>query len=65
LQSIGRQLRLAKNKGSAVLYDISDNLKHKSKANYTLNHFLERLKIYDQEKFDYTINNIDLEPGEK
>ena len=60
LQSIGRGLRLAKEKTFAQLYDVVDNLEYGRRKNYTLNHFLERLKLYNEEQFDYTIHNIDL-----
>lgn len=58
LQSIGRALRLGENKEVATLYDIVDDLSYKSNHNYTLNHFIERMKIYNQEKFVYRIYNI-------
>ena len=60
LQSIGRGLRLGDNKVNATLYDISDDLTHKSKENYTLKHFQERINIYNEEEFDYEIHNINL-----
>ena len=44
----------------ATLYDIADDLSWKSKKNYTLLHFIERVKMYDDEKFDYKIYNVDL-----
>lgn len=58
LQSIGRGLRLSEHKEEAVLFDISDDLKWKSKNNHTLNHFAERIKIYSEEKFDFNMFNI-------
>jgi superfamily II DNA or RNA helicase len=60
LQSIGRMLRMHDEKTEAVLYDIVDDLSHKSHKNYTLKHFLERVKIYDAEKFDYKFYNVKL-----
>jgi len=60
LQSIGRGLRLGDNKVNATLYDISDDLIYKSKENYTLKHFQERINIYTEEEFDYEIHNINL-----
>jgi superfamily II DNA or RNA helicase len=53
LQSIGRGLRLGNNKEKACLYDIADDLQWKQKRNHTLNHFIERIKIYNEEKFEY------------
>jgi len=60
LQSIGRGLRLGDNKVNATLYDIADDLTHKSKENFTLKHFQERINIYTEEEFDYEMHNIDL-----
>ena len=60
LQSIGRGLRKGNNKSSAILYDIADDLSWKSRKNYTLLHFAERLKIYNEEKFDYKTYNVGL-----
>ena len=60
LQSIGRVLRKGKDKTKAVLYDISDDCSTKSRRNYTLNHFIERIKIYNEEKFNYEIITIQL-----
>ena len=60
LQSIGRVLRKGKDKHKAVLYDIADDCTNKSKKNYTLNHFIERIKIYNEENFNYEIITIQL-----
>ena len=60
LQSIGRVLRKGKNKTKAVLYDISDDCTHNSRKNYTLNHLIERIKIYNEENFNYEIITIQL-----
>jgi superfamily II DNA or RNA helicase len=60
LQSIGRVLRKATNKTKAVLYDIADDCTHNSRKNYTLNHFIERIKIYNEEQFNYEIITINL-----
>ena len=60
LQSIGRVLRKGKNKTKAVLYDISDDTTFKSRKNYTLNHLIERIKIYNEENFNYDIITIQL-----
>jgi superfamily II DNA or RNA helicase len=61
LQSIGRTLRKSETKLNATLYDIADDLSWKSKRNHTLNHFVERIKIYTSESFDYKIYPIDLQ----
>jgi superfamily II DNA or RNA helicase len=58
LQSIGRVLRKGGNKVKATLYDIADDITHKSKKNYTLNHLIERIKIYNEENFNYDIVNL-------
>jgi superfamily II DNA or RNA helicase len=59
LQSIGRVLR----KGDDLvtnLYDIADDLSWKSRKNYTLKHAVERVHIYNKEKFKYKIHEIDI-----
>ena len=58
LQSIGRGLRRGENKDRASLYDIADDYTYKSKRNFSLNHFLERINIYNEEQFDYDITRI-------
>jgi len=60
LQSIGRGLRKSNTKELMTLFDIADDLSWKSKTNYTLEHFKERLKIYASEGFDYKIYSIDI-----
>ena len=60
LQSIGRVLRKGKDKVKATLYDIADDCSTKSRRNYTLNHFIERIKIYNEENFNYEIITIQL-----
>ena len=60
LQSIGRVLRKGDNKTKATLYDIADDISYKSRKNYTLNHLIERIKIYNEENFNYDIVNIPL-----
>jgi superfamily II DNA or RNA helicase len=60
LQSIGRGLRLGDNKESATLYDIADDFRIGKHTNYTLNHFRERITMYDEQKFDYKIYNVEL-----
>ena len=60
LQSIGRVLRKGEDKDIATLYDIADDISSKSKQNYTLNHLVERIKIYDEENFKYETIKVDL-----
>ena len=63
LQSIGRGLRLGDDKEEAVLFDISDDFRIGKHTNYTLKHLIERLKIYDEEKFSYKLYNIEIKNG--
>ena len=58
LQSIGRALRLGDNKDSATLYDIVDDLRHKTNTNFALKHFEERIRMYGEEQFKFTITNV-------
>lgn len=58
LQSIGRILRKSNQKTKAILYDIADDIKTKSRNNYTLNHLIERIRIYTEENFNYQIHKI-------
>jgi superfamily II DNA or RNA helicase len=60
LQSIGRILRLDDKDNQAVLYDIVDDLKWKKRDNYGLKHWRERVKMYNDEKFDYDFEMIPL-----
>ena len=60
LQSIGRQLRKSEFKDCARLYDIGDDLSWKKYRNHTLRHFLERIKIYKSEGFDFKPLTINL-----
>ena len=60
LQSIGRVLRKGDNKSQATLYDIADDISTDRGNNYTLNHLLERVKVYNEEKFHYEIIDVKL-----
>jgi superfamily II DNA or RNA helicase len=60
LQSIGRVLRRSETKTDAVLYDIADDFSIKSWRNHTLNHFIERTKIYNDEKFKFKVYPVNL-----
>jgi superfamily II DNA or RNA helicase len=53
LQSIGRGLRKCDDGKPTTLFDLCDDFAWKKKKNYTLNHALERVRIYDSERFDY------------
>jgi superfamily II DNA or RNA helicase len=60
LQSIGRSLRLHESKDVATLYDIVDDCSFNGKKSYSAGHFLERVKIYNQEKFQFKAINIEM-----
>lgn len=60
LQSIGRALRQGSNKEEAVLYDIVDDFSNGKRKNHAVNHFMNRIEIYNNEQFDYKIYNIGL-----
>ena len=60
LQSIGRGLRTATDKKQLELFDISDDISYNNKSNYTLNHFSERINIYNEQGFDYDIVPVQL-----
>jgi superfamily II DNA or RNA helicase len=60
LQSIGRVLRKGENKSQAVLYDIADDFSKGNYNNYTLNHLKERIKIYNEENFNYEIIPVNI-----
>ena len=59
LQSIGRGLRKS-DRGDiyTTLLDIADDFSYKDRKNFTLNHFLERINIYNEEQFEYQIDKI-------
>lgn len=61
LQSIGRGLRKGKEKDKCNLFDIGDDLSWKSKKNYTLNHMVERIKIYNEEGFEYKLVRLNID----
>jgi superfamily II DNA or RNA helicase len=60
LQSIGRTLRIGDHSDKATLYDIVDDLTDKSYKNFAVKHFLERVKIYNEEKFKYKLHKVNL-----
>ena len=63
LQSIGRGLRKGDNKETATLFDIVDDMRIGKYANFVLNHFIERVRIYEEEKFSYKFYNIEMKNG--
>lgn len=60
LQAIGRGLRVASGKDELVLFDIADDLSNNKKKNFTYRHLVERLNIYTNEEFPYTITTVNL-----
>jgi superfamily II DNA or RNA helicase len=58
LQSIGRGLRKGADKDSCNLFDIGDDLTWKGKKNYTLEHMVERIKMYNEENFNYKLVKV-------
>jgi len=60
LQSIGRVLRKGANKRKAVLYDLADDISNGGRRNHTLNHLIERVKIYNEESFSYEFIDVNL-----
>jgi superfamily II DNA or RNA helicase len=61
LQSIGRGLRKAHDKDKMTLFDLSDMLTSRKKKNFTYEHFVERLGVYNEEGFQYTISEMQIE----
>lgn len=61
LQAIGRGLRRVDGKDSVCYFDITDDLSWKSKLNHTFRHYMERLKIYQREKFDFKSYDVALD----
>lgn len=69
-QSIGRVLRKHSSKVMAKVWDIVDNLGRLSKSktaknkyssvNYGMKHAMERIRIYNEEKFEYVIKHINI-----
>lgn len=60
LQSIGRGLRKSETKTESILYDIADDFSIKAWRNHTFNHFIERTKIYNEEKFPFKVYPVNL-----
>ena len=52
LQSIGRGLRLHKNKSKLIIFDIGDDLQ------YGMRHLAKRLSHYDKENIEYGVQTI-------
>jgi superfamily II DNA or RNA helicase len=52
VQSIGRGLRLHKNKSKLIIFDIADNYK------YSLAHLEKRLQLYEKEQINFAIKEV-------
>ena len=55
IQSIGRGLRLHKDKKGVIIIDMADTL------HYSYQHYKKRLKLYKDEKIKYGIKKIEEE----
>ncbi len=62
LQSLGRGLRTTDSKTEINWYDFADDLRTGSYRNITLDHFLERAKMYNEESLPFKVYKIELEP---
>lgn len=60
IQSIGRILRLHKNKKYAKLFDFVDDLEYNGKSNHTLEHFRNRFGYYIEEGHDVEVKEFKL-----
>lgn len=60
LQSIGRGLRVTKDKTHLHLFDISDDLTFRGVENSTIKHLEKRLDIYTREQFKYKLYKLEL-----
>jgi superfamily II DNA or RNA helicase len=62
LQSIGRGLRKHQDKERLNVYDLADDLRKEnhSEDNYTLAHLQERIRLYNEQMFDYKIYTINI-----
>jgi superfamily II DNA or RNA helicase len=60
LQSIGRSLRKSDDGRDAKLFDIADDLHWLGRKNFALEHAAERIKIYNKQKFNFKVYEINL-----
>jgi superfamily II DNA or RNA helicase len=58
LQSIGRGLRKSDDGRATTVFDLSDDLSWKKKKNYTLDHGIERVKIYSRERLPFKVAEV-------
>ena len=60
LQSIGRGLRKSDDGRPTTIYDLMDDLTWKKRKNYTLGHGIDRVKIYQRERFTFEVHEVPL-----
>lgn len=65
LQSIGRGLRKHSSKSVVIIWDLVDDMRWKKRDgtygyNYVFKHFIERLKYYKDQKFEYITKSVNL-----
>lgn len=58
LQSIGRGLRKSDDGRDTTLFDICDDISWQTRKNFALIHSFERLRIYQNEKFNYKTHKV-------
>lgn len=59
LQSIGRGLRLDKQKSGCRIFDIVDDMSYRTHKNYCLRHGIERYKLYQEEGFNVELKLLE------
>lgn len=59
-QSIGRGMRKHESKDKVNIIDFVDDFTWKGRKNYLMDHSVERIKIYEKEKFPYQVFDVDL-----
>jgi len=43
-----------------LVFDIADDISYKERRNFTLNHFSERINIYNEQQFAYEISRVNI-----
>ena len=59
-QSIGRMMRKHDDKDVAIVVDFVDDFSYKGKLNHLMKHSVERISIYEKERFPYNVYTVDL-----
>ena len=47
-------------KMEVLVFDIADDISYRERRNFTLNHFSERINIYNEQQFNYEISKVKL-----